>query len=143
MISGSKALLEVIREYEKGQTPKHYPQDHTQATLAPKIELENCEINWQKPANEIHNLVRGVNPEPGAWCYAAIKGEKKRLRIIRTKPIADLNGTPGAILKYGKAGFIVACGAGALQILELQMEGKRRMNAEEFMPGVALETIIF
>jgi len=140
---GSEALLEVIRSYEKGVIPERHAQDHNQATLAPKIELENCQIDWNKPAVEIHNLVRGVNPEPGAWCYATVKGEKKRIKINRTKPIPDISGKAGAILRYGKEGFIVGCGTGALKILELQMEGKRLMKAEEFIPGTSQTQILF
>lgn len=77
--TGKIAFLDVIHAFESGEPPRT-PQDHSQATFAPKIELEDCEIGWDRPAQELHNLIRGVNPYPGAWCYAAVKGEKSALR---------------------------------------------------------------
>lgn len=139
---GSKALLEVIRAFEKGKVAG-IPQDHTLATLAPKIELENCEVNWQLPAIKLHNLVRGVTPEPGAWCYVTVKGQKKRLKINRTAVESQLSGAPGSILGYGKQGLIVACGEHALRILDLQLEGKKAMTADELMRGIPVDQLFF
>jgi methionyl-tRNA formyltransferase len=133
-VAGSQALLKVIREFEAGN-PKRIPQDHSQATLAPKIELEDCEVNWSKPAQELHNLIRGVTPDPGAWCYVLIRGQKKRLKINSTL-VVDKSDLPGTILSYGKDGLIVACQNQALQILNLQLEGKKAMPAEELMRGI-------
>lgn len=139
---GSKVLLEVIREFDGG-TPLRIPQQHEFATLAPKIELEDCQLNWQYPAMTLHNLVRGVTPEPGAWCLVAIRGQKRRLKVNVTRVIPDLSGTPGDILSYGKAGLVVACGKEALQILELQLEGKKAMTADELMRGLSRDQISF
>lgn len=139
--AGSKALLDVLRDYEAGKTPSDYAQDHSLVTFAPKIELENCEIDWTKPANEIHDLIRGVNPEPGAWCYVTVKREKKRLKISKSQVVKSAVGYPGEILKYGKEGFVVACGEGALRIIELQLEGKRAMAADELIRGMPAEQI--
>ena len=77
-VIGAKALGEVISELEKGSVPS-IPQNEALATYAPKVELENCEIHWARPAKEIHNLIRGSNPEPGAWCYVKIHDQLKRL----------------------------------------------------------------
>lgn len=139
---GSTALIKAIHDIEKG-TASRIPQDHTQATFAPKIELEDCEIHWTQPAQVIHNLVRGVNPHPGAWCYVHVRGAKKRLKINRTRVMADQQGRPGEILAFGKEGFIVACQEGALQILELQLEGKKAMPADEFTRGLTADQISF
>lgn len=131
---GSKALLDVVKEFELG-TPARIEQDHSKATFAPKIELENCEVNWQKPAQEIHNLIRGVFPHPGAWCYVTVRNQKLRLKIYKTK-VVEGEGQPGQLLHYGKEGLVVATGKGAIQILELQLEGKKSMLAEDLMRGV-------
>jgi methionyl-tRNA formyltransferase len=131
-----KPLLEVIQAYADNSPPEHYAQDHTLATFAPKIELENCQIDWTQPALIVHNLVRGVEPDPAAWCFVTVKGEKKRLKIFRSKYLAELSGSPKDLLQYDKHGVVIACGQGALQILELQLEGKRRMNAKEFVQGL-------
>lgn len=138
---GSEALLQVIRSYETG-TLDRIPQDHTQATLAPKIELEQCEIHWNLPAKAIHDLVRGVFPHPGAWCHVSIRGYPLRLKILKTL-IVEGSESPGKIVSYGKQGLVVSCGKDALRILELQLEGKKAMAAEELMRGIPFENFQF
>lgn len=140
--AGSKVLLEVIRDFETGKVTR-IPQDHLQATLAPKIELEDCEINWSQPAQTIHNLVRAVTPDPGAWCTVTVKGQKKRLKIFRTLVVPGLTGSPGAILSYGPKGLVVACGQSALHLLEVQLEGKKAMSADELMRGLSQHDLAF
>lgn len=132
--AGSELLLKVIHAFEIGPVSA-VVQDHDKATFVKKIELEDCELRWDKPGLELHNLVRGVNPEPGAWCYIQVKGNKLRLKVMRTEYLADRSGTPGEIIGYGKEGFIVACGTGAVKILELQLEGKKAMPVADFMRG--------
>ncbi|MBA3815060.1 MAG: methionyl-tRNA formyltransferase [Parachlamydiaceae bacterium] len=140
---GSDLILESIRDFEAG-TAQRTPQDHTTATLAPKLELEDCEIDWKLPAQQIHNLVRGVNPHPGAWCFVEVKGQKKRLKVIATR-VAETDtydDKPGQI-QSPKNALIVKCGIGSLAIIELQLEGKKAMPAEELMRGIAQGSLIF
>lgn len=139
---GSQALLSVLKEFETGVFTR-IPQNHDLATLAPKIELEDCELDWKKPAIQLHNLVRGVFPDPGAWCYVTVRGRKLRLKVNATEVDTHLSGTPGTLLTYGKNGLIVACGEHALRIIELQLEGKKAMSAEELMRGLPMEQISF
>lgn len=134
---GSRALLNVIRDYEKGSV-RDYEQDHDKATYVHKIELEDCEIHWDRPAQMIDCLIRGVTPEPGAWCYVQVKGEKKRLKILKARIIEGKNGKPGEILSTGKEGVIVACQDGALSLIDLQLEGKKAMKADELLRGTPL-----
>lgn len=144
-------LVEVLLDYQRGEIPDSIPQDPDLVTFAPKIELEDCEIKWNKPASELHNLIRGVNPEPGAWCMALIKGEMKRVRIFRSLVVEDSSGTPesgisaipGKLMVYKKNKIIVACGNQSLQILEIQPEGKKRMQAAEFINGIAASDFTF
>lgn len=138
-----KPLLDVLFEYQKGIIPQETAQDPDLVTYAPKIELENCEIDWRRPAQELHNLIRGVNPEPGAWCYASIKGEKKKLKIFRSTLVEGVSEAPGTLLEFKKNKMIIACGSHALQILELQPEGKKRMMAAEFINGIAAADLSF
>lgn len=132
-------LLSVLNEYANGIIPAHTPQNPSLVTFAPKIELEDCQIDWNLPAKQIHNLIRGVNPEPGAWCYVQAKGEGKRLKIFRSVLVDSPNAKPGTILKFSKKGIIIACGSQAIKILELQLEGKRLMKANEFISGMSIE----
>lgn len=141
---GKSALLDVIHAFEKGEPPRT-PQDHDQATLAPKIELEDCEVSWERPAQDLHDLIRGVNPYPGAWCYVQVKGEKKRLKIIRSKIVSCDESKPGTLLNshQTKECFRVATGDQALELLEVQLEGKRAMSSDELRRGLSREQILF
>ncbi len=145
-LKGEQLLLEVIHAFEQGVQLPRIPQDQ-QATLAPKIELEDCEIRWERQAQELHNLIRGVNPYPGAWCYVTIRGEKKRLKVIRTKVVSSEKSTPGIILNpdQNKSNLIIGTGTGnqALELVEVQLEGKKRMSSEELTRGFPRSQISF
>lgn len=124
-------LLQVLKEFEK-RIPPGEPQNHELATYASKIELEEGEIDWKKPAQEIHHLIRAFSPKPGAWCWILVGQEKRRLKILRANPISGLpeHGKPGL-----QAQGTISCGTGALQLLEVQPEGKKAMAASEWLRG--------
>lgn len=107
-----------------------HPQDHTLATYASKIEPAEGEIHWARTAQDLHNLVRAFSPRPGAWVWISIGGERKKLKIIRTQ-LVEGRGQPGELLANGA----VACGSGALKLIEVQPEGKRVMNAADWLRG--------
>ncbi len=124
-------LVEVIKSYANG-VPGAQPQDPTCVTYAPKVEPEEGEIQWSQPASFLQCLVRAFNPRPGAWAWAEINGEKKRLKIFRA--IAkDLTGTAGELLS--KKELVIGCGEGSLVLQEVQLEGKPRMAAADFLRG--------
>jgi methionyl-tRNA formyltransferase len=129
-----KLLFEVIGQFEKG-TVVRLPQDHALSTLAPKMTAEEEQIDWRRPAAELHNQIRALSPSPGASCQIMLGNDKKRLKIKRAEVI-DRSGNPGAILSFGKEGFIVACGENALRLLEVQLEGKKTMPAGDFIRGI-------
>lgn len=141
---GKEALLKVICAAKLDVLPR-VPQDHILATLAPKIELEDCEIHWDKSAQDIHNLVRGVNPYPGAWCTIHLKGMPKRLKINRTRIIPYPHAAPGTILNvnHSNANLIIATGDQAIELLEVQLEGKKLMSSAEFARGIARDLLKF
>ncbi len=125
------AILEKIAIDEE----KHTPQDHSEMTLAPKIALNDRIIDWSKSAREIHNQVRGLSPSPGAFTSVELEGEVKRLGIKRTKICQDLSGIPGETIVWDKNQWIVACGKGALALLEVQLEGKKTLPIQDFLRG--------
>jgi len=137
---GSELLLKTIRNFEKGEVARTV-QEHSLATFAPKIELEDCRIDWNKTADQIHNLVRGVNPHPGAWCNVIVKGQAKRLRVITTtvmsneEKIESEGIEAGQIISSTKEGLQVGCGQDILNLVQIQIEGKKPMSAIEFMRG--------
>jgi methionyl-tRNA formyltransferase len=117
-------LLSVIHSYERG-VPQATPQDPAQVTFAPKITPEEAEIKWEKDAADLHNMIRAFNPRPGAWCWIEWNGERKRLKIHRAKVASsDANKE-----------LIILCGKGALQLIEVQLEGKPRMQAADWLRG--------
>jgi methionyl-tRNA formyltransferase len=128
------ALLQVIDRFAKGTVQKT-PQDPSQVTFAAKINVDDELIHWNWAAVRIHNLIRALSPKPGAWTPIQIGNESKRLKILRSQLISHLSGQPGEQLAFGKEGWIVACGNGAIQLLEVQLEGKKKMAAEDFIKG--------
>lgn len=138
---GSQLLLEVIKDFEKDSVDE-IPQDEAQATYAPKIELEECRIDWHQPAEAIHRLVRGVTPYPGAWCHVLVRGEKKMLKMKASHVVKDMSGKPAQILSCDRSGLLIACGDGALRVSKLQLEGKREMEPSDFLRGTPVECIL-
>jgi methionyl-tRNA formyltransferase len=113
-------------------------QDHTKATYASKLSVEEEKIDWNKPAQVLHNQIRALSPYPGAWCRVSLGDVEKRFKIKRTSVDVHHLGTPGEILERTKNRLIVACGKGALQLQEVQLEGKKTMTVQEFLQGIQM-----
>lgn len=138
---GKEALLDVIRQFQKGNVAR-IPQDHEQATHAPKIELEDCEVNWNQPAWTIHNLIRACNPHPGAWCKVLLRGSEKRLKLHQSEVVDAVELPIGAwCIRDGQ--LIVSAQEGALRLKEIQLEGKKRLSGEEFLRGISSNDLSF
>ncbi|MGC1489012.1 MAG: methionyl-tRNA formyltransferase [Albidovulum sp.] len=105
------------------------PQPDKGVTYAAKIDKAEARIDWNRPACEIDRLIRGLSPFPGAWCEVA--GE--RVKLLRARQ-AEGHGAAGTVL----GGFTIACGDGAVEVLQAQREGKRPMQAEELLRGLTL-----
>ena len=115
-------------------------QQKGEVTRAPKIDKQLCEIQWEKSAQKVHNLIRGLSPYPGAFTYL----ENQILKIYRASVIRphSQNRSPGEIVNVSaKNGEIdIATGDGIVRLLEIQREGKKRMTAAEFLLGHSLMT---
>ena len=109
--------------------PPRVRQDNSRATYAPKLTRENGRIDWNEPAEVIERKIRAYNPWPGA--FMKLKG--RNLKIFFAA-VSDLGGKPGEILRSDTE-LIVATGKGALSLKEVQLEGKKRMSAPEFLKG--------
>lgn len=115
------------------------PQDETMAVHhAPKIFKDTCQIDWEKASGEIHNLIRGLSPYPAAWTIL----DGKMLKIFLSSALeSDLSGkNPGEYATDGKNELLFQTGQGSLNVLELQLEGKKRMGVGEFLRGNRLES---
>jgi methionyl-tRNA formyltransferase len=127
------ALLEALQMLANGNAPR-IPQDNALATHAPKLTRDNGEIDWTQLAEIIERKIRAFNPWPAAFTKIASHGVRK-LKIF-SAAIVNLNGVPGEILRREKE-LVIAAGKGALSLGEVQLEGKRRMDAAEFVRGHA------
>jgi methionyl-tRNA formyltransferase len=123
-----EALLESLRLLAAGKAPR-IPQDNARATYAPKLKREHGLIDWSESAKAIKRKIRAYNPWPGAF----MKVDRQNLKVFSAS-VVDLNGQPGEVLRSDKD-LIVATGKGALSLAEVQLEGKRRMSAAEFLRG--------
>lgn len=131
MIVGAEAVVETVRLIEAGDVPS-LPQDDSLASPAPKVFRAQAEIDWTRPAAEVHNQIRGMSPVPGAYTYH----HGASLKILRSCR-RDESGAPGEVIR-AEDEFVVACGEDALEILELQLEGRRRMKASDLLRGYRL-----
>ncbi|MBI3989408.1 MAG: methionyl-tRNA formyltransferase, partial [candidate division NC10 bacterium] len=133
---GAEALAEALWLVEKHEA-RLVPQEDRFATYAPKLKEEDGRLQWSWEAKRLHNLIRGLSPEPGAYTF--LKG--KRLKVLRSAMVSEgeEGGLPGTILTIEKEGLVVATGRGALRLLEVQPDGRRRMTAAEFARGARLQ----
>lgn len=133
---GSKVLVETVRGLADG-TLKETPQSEIQNSKfpskhAPKIFTETCKIDWSKSVEEIHNLIRGLSPFPGAFTYL----HDKLLKIYRSDKEYKQPSIPFGTFETDNKNFLkFACKDGYILVKELQLEGKKRMSAEDFLRG--------
>ena len=127
---GADLMLRALAALEKGQL-QLTPQAATGATYANKIDKSETRIDWTRPWNEVHNHCRGLSPFPGAWCELPGAG---RVKILRTTKGIGV-GQPGRVLDDK---LTIACGTGAVRLLELQRAGKQPISADEFLRGMPI-----
>lgn len=129
--AGAELLAETMRGLEAG-TLRPQPQDDSKATLAPLLKKEDGRIDWSERAERIFNRTRGFLPWPGA--YTIFRGQL--LHVWDARPAEDIdNAAPGTLFVEGKR-LMAACGEGtALELLEVQIEGRKRISAEAFLNG--------
>jgi methionyl-tRNA formyltransferase len=123
-----EALLESLRLLSAGNAPR-IAQDNARTTYAPKLKREHGLIDWSESAEAIERKIRAYNPWPGAF----MKVDRQNLKVFSAS-VVDLNGQPGEVLRSDKD-LVVATGKDALSLAEVQLEGKRRMSAAEFLRG--------
>jgi methionyl-tRNA formyltransferase len=128
-----ESLLQALHLLATGNAPR-IQQDDALATYAPRLKREDGQIDWNKPAEVIERKIRAFNPWPGTFTKIAMQPDARRNLKIFGAVIVDLHGRPGEILRTDNE-LIVATGKGALALGDVQLEGKRRMNATEFLRG--------
>jgi methionyl-tRNA formyltransferase len=130
---GAALTARALDALEHGTLPLT-PQAAEGVTYAAKIDKGETRIDWTQPWHEVHNHIRGLSPFPGAWFETAVDGKPVRVKVLRTTR-GEGSGRPGTLLDDR---LTVACGEGAVRILELQRAGARAMKADEFLRGTPL-----
>jgi methionyl-tRNA formyltransferase len=131
---GGDLMVRAMGALERGKLQLTKQSDQG-VTYAAKIEKAEARIDWNKPARAVLRHTHGLSPFPGAWCEIPIEGEQVRVKLLRCA-VVEGSGTPGEVLDDH---LTVACGEGALRILELQRAGKAPMKTEEFLRGTPLK----
>lgn len=131
---GVDAVLDAVRQIEAGSAPREV-QDESLASYDPLCRDEHAAVDWKRPASEVHNLIRGCDPQPGA--FVPVAGVP--LRLFDSKRIAAATGTPGTILAVDDDGIVIGCGSGGVRIGRVRYDGGK-VAATEFAAqrGLAL-----
>lgn len=136
---GGKALIETLQHLDR---IKPISQDSRGTTYAKKLKKDDGKLDWMQSAKEVYNQFRGVTPKPGAWCYVEIGGKLRKMLIRKARKSAQSGKRAGEILSDTE--LLVACEkGGSLNLLEIQIEGKRAMPAHDFLRGTAIGNLKF
>lgn len=130
---GASLMVRALAALERGSLDAT-PQPDTGVTYAAKIDKAEARIDFSRPAAQVHNLIRGLSPYPGAWFEAGPAGRRERIKVLRSE-LVEGSGAPGTILDDK---LTVACGEGAVRLVLLQRAGRKPMPADEFLRGFEL-----
>ena len=132
---GIEAMCEAIDLIRDGKAPK-IVQDHSKATYESWCKKADAEIDWSKPVDEVYNLIRGTNPQPGAW--TTVNGEE--LNIFDCAKLPEAGGAPGEILESCDEGFTVAANGGQILVKRVRPAGQAKVPAGEYFESSGLST---
>lgn len=136
MAVGAKLMVEAMAKLEGGDLPLTEQADDG-AIYAKKIDKAETRIDWSKPAQEVHNHIRGISPFPGAWCEMEIAGKMERVKIL-TSQFSHKSGSAGGVID----GLTVACGIKSIAITSLQRAGGKALSATEFLRGASVSKVV-
>ncbi len=138
MILGAELVVDTCQQISEGKVASTTQKHFENLKPAPKLHKENCKIDWEAPLANIHNHVRGLSPYPSAWCYL-LNGEKEEsIKIYKTRIALEKHDYNVGRLFADKKTLKVATKEGYLQLLEIQLSGKRKMNVSEILNGLNL-----
>jgi len=137
METGAALMVEAMAALRDGEGSLTLtPQPSEGATYARKISKEETRIDWLQDGRDVHNHIRGLSPTPGAWCEMKLGGKLERVKVLRSARVNNMGGTPGEVLDDM---LTVACGSGAVRLLELQRAGGKVVTAADFLRGAAID----
>jgi methionyl-tRNA formyltransferase len=131
MMLGAKTVLKTVQAIEKREYQLK-KQDDSLASKAPKIFHETCKINFEQPSLKVHNFIRGLSPYPAAWTML----NDQKFKLLRTLIKYEKSDAPaGTYITDNKSYLKISCADGFIDVLELQMQGRKRMEIKEFLNG--------
>lgn len=133
----AKDTVDMVREHD-GHVPSIPQVESESLNNAPKIFRETCEIDWAKPAKQVYDFVRGLSPVPGAWTMVRLSesGDPQMMKIYKTAKTGEACDAVPGTLRAGKKNLYIAAADCWLEIIEIQMTGKKRMAARDFVNGL-------
>ncbi|MBZ4043159.1 methionyl-tRNA formyltransferase [Flavobacterium hibisci] len=134
---GSKTVIDTLKVIENGNVSTTIQEDSSDIKTAYKLNKENCKIDWTKSGIEINNLIRGLSPYPASWCFLKDKNEEISIKIYEAKLVSEAHSLETGKLISGKKELKVAVEDGFLQLVSLQLPGKKRMQVAELLNGVS------
>lgn len=134
---GSQTVIDTLQVIEKGNVTTTIQEDNAEIKTAYKLNKENCKIDWKKSGDEINNLIRGLSPYPAAWCFLKDKNEELSIKIYEAKLIEEAHSYEIGSLISSKKEIKIAVQNGFIQLLSLQLPGKKRMQVAELLNGSA------
>ncbi|MFW0738893.1 methionyl-tRNA formyltransferase [Flavobacterium sp. N502536] len=136
MLLGSETVIETLKVIENGNVKTTIQEDTAEIKTAYKLNKENCKIDWTKSGAEINNLIRGLSPYPASWCFLKDKEEEQSIKIYEAKLLSETHSHETGSLICSKKEIKVAVQDGYIQILSLQLPGKKRMQVAELLNGI-------
>lgn len=136
MLLGSETVIETLKVIENGNVTTTIQEDNEEIKTAYKLNKENCKIDWTKSGDEINNLIRGLSPYPASWCFLKDKDEEQSIKIYEAKLVSETHSYEIGKLICSKKEIKVAIQDGFIQLLSLQLPGKKRMQVAELLNGI-------
>ena len=133
---GSTTVIDTLQVIEKGNVTTTIQEDDAEIKTAYKLNKENCKIDWTKSGEEINNLIRGLSPYPAAWCFLKDKDEELSIKIYEAKLVPEAHSFEIGSLISSKKEIKIAVNNGFIQLLSLQLPGKKRMQVTELLNGI-------
>lgn len=133
---GSTTVIDTLKVIETGNVTTTIQEDNAEIKTAYKLNKENCKIDWTKSGDEINNLIRGLSPYPAAWCFLKDKNEELSIKIYEAKLVLEEHSYETGSVITTKKEIRIAINNGFIQLLSLQIPGKKRMQAAELLNGI-------
>lgn len=136
MLLGSETVIDTLKVIENGNVTTTIQKDDAEIKTAYKLNKENCKIDWTKSGDEIINLIRGLSPHPASWCFLKDKNEELSIKIYEAKLVLEPHSYEVGSLISSKKEIKIAIKDSFIQLLSLQLPGKKRMQVAELLNGI-------